>query len=155
MAFLLPSLAALIALLILPGWSFYFEVTPKVVVVLLAAAAAIPFLRWPDGKRARWILGLIAAQAITIALATLFSTNRWRSFYGSTWRKDGMLVEIAVLVFAAAAVGQFSDRARMKIWLRITIAASIPISIYTLLQYLGIDPIFPPNAYHFGEGRFM
>ena len=155
MAFLLPSLAALVALLILPGWSFYFEVTPKVVVVLLAAAAAIPFLRWPSGKRARWLTGLMAAQAAAIALAALFSTNRWMSFYGSTWPKSGMLVEIAVLVFAAAAIGQFSDPARMKIWLRITIAASIPISLYTVFQYLGIDPIFPPNAYHFGEGRFM
>ena len=129
MAFLLPSVAALVALLILPGWSFYFEVTPKVVVVLLAAAAAIPFLRWPTAKRAQWIVGLMALQAVTIVLATLFSTNRWLSFYGSTWRKSGMLAEIAVLIFASAAIGQVSDAERLKTWLRITIAASIPISI--------------------------
>jgi O-antigen ligase len=155
MAFLLPSVAALVALLILPGWSFYFEVTPKVVVILLGAAVAIPFLRWPQTRRTQWVVGLIALQAAAIALATIFSRNRWLGFYGSTWRKSGMLAEIAILVFAVAAIGQFSDPARLKIWLRVTIAASIPISVYAVFQYFGVDPIFPPNAYHFGEGRFM
>src|SRR5262249_5058169 len=30
-----------------------------------------------------------------------------------------------------------------------------PISIYAIFQYFGFDPVFPANAYHFGEGRFM
>src|SRR5271170_6781367 len=119
MAFLLPSVAALVALLILPGWSFYFEVTPKVVVILLGAAVAIPFLRWPRTRRTQWVVGLIALQAAAIVLATIFSRNRWLGFYGSTWRKNGMLAEIAILVFAVAAIGQFSDPARLKTWLRI------------------------------------
>jgi len=155
MAFLLPSVAALVALLILPGWSFYFEVTPKVTVILVGAAAVIPFLRWPQARRTQWAVGLIALQAAAIVLATIFSKNRWLGFYGSTWRKSGMLAEIAILVFAAAAIGQFSDPERLKIWLRVTIAASIPIGLYAVFQYFGVDPIFPSNAYHFGEGRFM
>ena len=155
MNFLLPAVAALVALVILPGWSFYFDVTPKVVIVLLGAAAAIPMLRWPSGRRARWVTGLIAIQGIAIVAATAFSTNRWVSFYGSTWRKNGMLVELAVLIIALAGAGQFSDPERLRNWLRITIAASIPISVYAVFQYFGLDPVFPPNAYHFGEGRFM
>src|SRR5271155_3663332 len=155
MNFLLPSVAALVALAIVPGWSFYFDVTPKIVIVLLGAAAAIPLLRWPLGTRARWVSGLIGAQATGMVLAAVFSTNRWASFYGSTWRKSGVLVELAVLVVAAAGAGQFSDPERLKTWLRITVAASIPISVYAVFQYFGADPVFPSNAYHFGEGRFM
>jgi len=155
MTFLLPFLAALTALLILPDWSFYFEVTPKVVIILLGAAASIPSLRWPEGRRSRWFTGLMALQAAGIVIATAFSTNRWVSFYGTTWRKSGMLVELAVLVVAVAAAGQFSDPERLRTWLRITIAGSIPISIYAVFQYFGVDPVFPPSAYHFGEGRFM
>src|SRR5580698_266092 len=153
MPFLLPSMAALAALLILPGWSFYFEVTPKVAVILLAAAAAIPMIRWPKGKRSQWVMVLIAIQAVGIMAAAFFSIDRWTSFYGSTWRKSGVLAELAVLAIVAA--GQFSDPDRLRTWLRITVAASIPISIYAVFQYFGVDPIFPPNAYHFGEGRYM
>ncbi len=41
MTFLLPIVAALAALLILPGWSFFFDVTPKVVVAVAGAALAL------------------------------------------------------------------------------------------------------------------
>lgn len=155
MNFLLPVVAALVALLVLPGWSFYFEVTPKVVITLLGAGAALAWFRWPTERRARWFIGMVAVQALGIVLATMFSTNRWMSFYGSTWRRSGMLVELAVLALAVAGAGQFGDPQRLRDWLRITIAASIPISVYAVFQYFGVDPVFPSNAYHFGEGRFM
>src|SRR5580698_9622474 len=142
MNFVLPVAAALVAILILPGGSFYFDVAPKAAVVLVGAALAVNLL-----KRDRFSILLGASTAATL-LATVFSTNPWMSFYGSTWRRDGVVVEIAIFILAAA-VGTPQNL------LRFVTFASIPVAIYAILQYFGIDPILAPAGYHFGAGEFM
>jgi O-antigen ligase len=142
MNFVLPVAAALVAILILPGGSFYFDVAPKAAVVLVGAALAVNLL-----KRDRFSILLGASTAATL-LATVFSTNPWMSFYGSTWRRDGVVVEIAIFILAAA-VGTPQNL------LRFVTFASIPVAIYAMLQYFGIDPILAPAGYHFGAGEFM
>lgn len=131
-------MVALVPILILPGASFYFDVVPKVILILLIAALAVKSL-----KRDRFSM-LLGIEAAAIVLAAIFSTHPWRSFYGSTWRREGFLVEIAILTIAAAGL----DRR----WVAL---ASIPVSIYAILQYFGIDPILSPAGYHFGAGQFM
>jgi O-antigen ligase len=145
MDLLLPIVAAIVAILILPGWSFYFDVTPKIVAVLAGAAVALIFLK-PRWTRFTQIL---AVQAVALALATVFSIHRWFSLYGSTWRRGGLFAELAVFILALT---QPKD---LKGWLRITVLASIPIAIYAILQYFGTDPILPSGPYHFGEGKFQ
>ena len=141
MNFVLPMTAALVAILILPGASFYFDVAPKAAVVLVGAALAVNLL-----KRDRFsiLLGLSAAVSI---LAAALSTNPWMSFYGSTWRRDGVVVEIAIFVLAAA-VGAPGNLLRFVTFISITVA------IYAILQYFGVDPILTPAGYHFGAGEF-
>jgi len=141
MNFVLPVTAALVAILILPGVSFYFDVAPKAAVVLLGAALAVNLF-----KRDRFSV-LLGASAAATLLAAAFSTDRWMSFYGSTWRRDGAVVEIAIFVLAAA-VGEPRNL------LRFVTFASIPVAIYGILQYFGIDPILAPAGYHFGTGEF-
>ena len=141
MNFVLPLTAALVAILILPGASFYFDVAPKSAVVLIGAALAVNLL-----KRDRFSMLLGVSAAATI-LAAAFSTNPWMSFNGSTWRRDGVVVEIAIFVLAAA-VGAPRDL------LRFVTFASIPVAIYAILQYFGIDPILASAGYHFGTGEF-
>ncbi len=150
MDLLLPTVAAIVAILILPGWSFYFDVAPKIVVIVAAAAIAVAFSRQPI----RWtrFTEIITLQAIALGLATLFSAHRWFSVYGSTWRRSGFFAELAVLVLAAVGAAEARDR---RMWLRITALASIPVSLYAILQYFGVDPILPAAGYHFGEGKFM
>jgi O-antigen ligase len=154
MGLLLPSLAALVSLLILPGWSFYFDVIPKVVMVLAGAAMVLllPWA-WPRSRRVKWLFGILAAQAILLVVATAFSTQRWFSFYGSTWRRSGVLAELAVLILAAAAAGNV--RGRLRLWLRIMVLAGLPVAIYAIFQYFGMDPLMDAAGYRFGEGRFM
>ncbi len=185
MTLLLPIVAALSAILLLPGWSFFFDVVPKVVVILAGAALvflpkkgtgySFPFFnptlvqpaQWPAhlskdpaAKPLRYFITIAAAQAIVIVLAAIFSTSPRLSVIGSTWRRSGAIAEIAVLVLAVSGAGQLaSDRARtgaaLRTFLRITVLASLPISIYGILQYFGIDPLLAPAGYHFGEGPFM
>jgi O-antigen ligase len=141
MKFVLPVTAALAAILILPGVSFYFDVAPKAAVVLIGAALAVNLF-----KRDRFSTLMAASAAVTL-VAAAFSTNRWMSFCGSTWRRDGVVVEIAIFVLAAA-VGAPGNLLR---WVTF---ASIPVAIYGILQYFGIDPILSPAGYHFGTGEF-
>ena len=148
MDYVLPAAAALVAILLVPGWSFYFDVTPKVVVLLAAAAVAMIGLGFP---RSKWMMRIVAFQAAAVILATLFSTHRWVSVYGSTWRRSGLFAELAILVFAIGAT-QVRD---LRGWLRITVLASIPIALYAMLQYFGIDPILSARGYQFGEGKYM
>ncbi len=159
MTFLLPVAAALVALVILPGWSFFFDVTPKIVVALAGAALAFSASgRFPAPlpPRLKWFGILAAAQVAAILLATLFSTHRTLSVFGSTWRKDGLFAELAVLILAVKAATQISTGSRvLRIFLRITVLAALPAAIYGIAQYFGIDPWIPSSGYHFGEGRFM
>src|SRR5579872_1254216 len=148
MDLLLPWVAALVAILIVPGWSFYFDVTPKVVMVLAGAALALVFLK--PAARNRWFVRILALQAIALIVATFFSTHRWFSLYGSTWRRTGFFAQAAILIFAMA-----SAQPARRSWLRILVMVSIPVSLYAILQYLGIDPILPSGPYHVGEGKYM
>ncbi len=156
MTILLPAVAALVALLILPGWSFWFNVTPKVVVALLGAAAVCVLFRdWPAfrDRRVKWFGLLCAAQAVTLLLATAFSTHRRLSVLGSAWRQSGLLPEIAVLILGVAAAAHFSmNRPALRLFLRVTAVAAVPASIYGIAQYFGVDPWIPPAGYHSGEG---
>jgi O-antigen ligase len=183
MTLLLPIVAALSAILLLPGWSFFFDVVPKVVVILVGAALVFllpkkgtgyPFpifnptlarsAQWPShlmkdpaAKPLRYFTAIAAAQAIVIAFAAIFSTSPRLSLLGSTWRRSGAIAEIAVLILAVFGAGQLTaDQASSRrTFLRITVLASLPISIYGILQYFGIDPLLAPAGYHFGEGPFM
>jgi O-antigen ligase len=164
MTVLLPTVAALVSLLILPGWSFWFDVTPKVVVALLGAAlACILFRDWPafrgspvNDSRVKWFGILAAFQAVTLLLGTAFSTHPQLSLLGSTWRRSGLLPELAVLLLGVAAAAHFAmDRTRVRLFLRGTALAAIPASIYGIAQYFGFDPWIPASGYHVGEGAFM
>jgi len=137
MKFLLPVTAALTAILILPGASFYFDVAPKATVVLIAAAFAVNLLKW---ERFSFLL---AASAV----AAILATHSWRSIYGSTWRRDGLIVEIAIFVLVSG-IGEPRNLLRAVTWV------SIPVAIYAILQYFGIDPLLAPAGYHFGAGEF-
>ena len=51
---ILPLTIALIPLVIGPGYLFYFDVIPKIVILLLGVAAALPWFE-PGKLRGRWL----------------------------------------------------------------------------------------------------
>jgi O-antigen ligase len=134
---------AVIALILTPGWLFYFDVTPKFVVLLLAAGVAVLPLR---------VSGLTALGMFTLgslAVSTALSPNPVLSFYGTHWRQYGALAQAAVVIFACALSIQ-SPRA--SVILRTVSVAGAATALYGIAQYLGWDPILPVAAYHIGEG---
>src|SRR5437879_2978740 len=129
----------LIALILTPGVLFYFDITPKVAVLLIATALVLPFVRL------RKHFGLVLVYAFWIAVSASLSTNPAISWFGANWRRYGAVTQIAILLFAWS-LG--SARAILR---AIAIATALA-AVYGILQFAGFDPILPAAAYHIGEG---
>ncbi len=134
---------ALIALILTPGWFFYFDVTPKVLVLLAASGVAVLPVR-----RSK-LTGLIALSLASLAFSTALSPNPALSFYGTHWRQYGALTQAAVLIFAWALSAQTH---RIIAILRTVSVAGAVTALYGIAQYAGWDPILPSAGYHIGEG---
>jgi O-antigen ligase len=155
-ALLLPLIVALVPLVIAPGLVFYFDVTPKVALLLAGVALALPWFApaklWAR-RQGRWLCGLLAIQAVSLILSTAVSSRIGLSVFGSSWRRFGLITQLAVLLFTALAAADLSgDRLRLRLYLRAIALAAVPISLYGIAQYFGWDPWIPKQAYHIGEG---
>lgn len=149
---------ALVPLVIAPGFSFYFDITPKVVIVLLGAAVALPLgirnlqmlFRTRTG---RLLLALLALEFLSLAVSTAVSINPQLSLTGSNWRRFGLVTQSAILIFAALAAAWVAGSAQRAHTLLVAICATgLPIAGYGILQYFGWDPWLPKEGYHAGEG---
>ncbi len=147
---------ALAALIVTPGWSFYFDVTPKVAVVLLSTAAALVWglFSWGGGgRKMRAFTILLALQGLSIVLSTAQSVRPALSIFGTNWRRFGALPHCSVLVFAGLVAWYTAgEAARIRTILRAVALTGIAAALYGIAQYLGWDPILPKEAYHIGEG---
>ncbi len=139
----IPAAAVLVTpLLILPGVFFHYDVTPKSAAVLLGAALALRRFG-PLGA----VDGLLAAQALSLAISTVFSTDPALSLAGSNWRGLGLATHIALLVLAQAA----ARTPAVTLWRAIAAGGGLA-GLYGAAQYFGWDPLIPPASYHVGEG---
>lgn len=136
---------ALIALILTPGLLFYFDVTPKLVVLFAAAALSLLPLRRGG------LMNLALLTLAILALSTALSPNPALSFYGTHWRQFGALTQAAILIFACSLALQANHATFI---LRIVTAAGALTALFGIAQYLGWDPIIPPAAYHIGEGTW-
>ncbi len=147
MALLQALSIGLIALILTPGWLFYFDVTAKVAILLAATGILLPFaVRGAPHHRTLAIIGLLYAASLT--LSSLLSSYPAISWFGTTWRCYGALTQLSVLLFAwtVAAIGS-----RRVILCAITISTALA-AMYGIVQFAGFDPVLPASAYHIGEG---
>lgn len=158
MRFVLPLVAALLPIVIAPGVLFYFDVTPKIAIVLIGTAAAL--LLWKgelplDSRVNRVFLVLVAAEALSLLLSTIFSTDRALSLNGGNWRRFGLVTQFTLLIFATlAAADCASSKERVTAYLRAIVAGGIPVALYAIAQYFRWDPWLPRQAYSAGEGAW-
>jgi O-antigen ligase len=142
----------LTTLIITPGYFFYFDITPKLLVLLAGAAACA--LLWavePGGGRGRSPFAIVlAASAVWLLIASALSTHPGLSFYGSTWRRFGAVAQLAILLLAWL-IARNANPAR-TVLLRAIAGATTMAALYGIAQYFGWDPLLPKPAYHVGEG---
>jgi O-antigen ligase len=152
-----------VPLLITPGLLLYFDITPKVALLLCATAAALLMPRaWLRGfdpvwsqRTGRLLLILLAANLLSLLVSTAFSTAPGISFGGSNWRRFGLVTHGAAMLFVIVVLSLLSaNRALLRPLLRVFGAGGLAIAVYGILQYFGIDPLMPPGTYHFGEGEW-
>jgi len=147
MALLQAVFVGLIALILTPGWLFYLDVTPKLIVLLMGAAALLPFAS-PVTRPPRIVSFLAIAWIVSLAISSSLSSQPALSWFGSSWRRCGAITQIAILLFAWSVVSR-GDRRTM---LRAVAIATGLASLYGLAQFAGFDPILPAASYHIGEG---
>jgi O-antigen ligase len=153
------SVVVLAPLLILPGLLLYFDVTPKVVVVLVGTAAALLLAGRGSRLRApcrRAFQVLLVAQGVSLLVSTCLSVSPLLSLTGTNWRRFGLVVQCGVLLFAWLCARHLSDgqvpgSPRVIALLRATAVSGGLVASYGVAQYSGWDPWLPSAAYHAGE----
>jgi O-antigen ligase len=136
----------LIALIVTPEWLFYFDVTPKLIVLLAIAGVSLAGAR--PAARSLFSL-LILLSVLSLGLSTSLSASPAISAFGTNWRRYGAVTQGAVLLLAWLVSAQAH---RVIPILRVLVAAGAVTALYGVAQYSGWDPILPAVAYHIGEG---
>jgi O-antigen ligase len=158
---LLPLSLALIPLIITPGILFYYDVTPKIVLLLFATAMMLLFVKpaaagWSQlvsERTGRWFVLLLAAQVVSIMISTAFADDLALAVTGGSWRRLGAVTAICVLVFAGILAGRIAaSLTSVNFLLQCVTAGCLATSIYGIFQFFGFDPLLPASAYRVGEG---
>jgi O-antigen ligase len=158
---LLPVSLALIPLLMAPGVLLYFDVTPKVAALLIAAglalfhtkANALGLAVLRSCRAGRWLTYLLAAQAASILVATIFSHDLALAITGGVWRRSGAVTELAVCAFVLLIAARFASIPQtIDLTLKLIAVSCLLTAIYAITQFFGIDPFLPTIPYHAGEG---
>ena len=100
MALLQAVTLGLIALILAPGLLFYFDVTPKLAVLLAGTAILAPLAAVRPPRRAASLL--VVLYGCSLAISASVSAHPGLSWFGSNWRRYGAVTQIAVLLFAWA-----------------------------------------------------
>lgn len=103
----------------------------------------------------KWLAGLLFAEWIAFAIASLLSLNLPLSMDGGSWRRLGLISETGLLIFVLLASGWLAaQKDRVRTLLRAVAASGALAACYGIAQYLGWDPWLPAGAYQVGEGVF-
>jgi O-antigen ligase len=163
MHYLVPLVVALVPLVIAPGLLSYFDITPKIAILLFGVSFCLLCHRENERnlrvllstRLGRWFGILLGAMWLSAAIATAFSQHRALSLNGGTWRRFGLVSQTALLLFILLAVAWLAaDRKNILALLRASCASGALASIYSIFQYFGWDPLLPATAYQVGEGAF-
>ncbi len=147
-----------------PHLFYYYDITPKVALLLLGAAIALALasrewdsvLAFCGTRYGRWYAAAAGTGIALAGIATLCSAHPALAWNGSNWRRMGGLSECAV-VLSALGIAAYTVRSPERlVWLqRAMCAAGLLTSLYGIAQYFGYDPFLPKAAYEAGEGIFQ
>jgi O-antigen ligase len=154
-------LVAIVPLVITPGITFYYDVIPRTSLLLIIVSAFLvsernfprSFRRLWDNDVFRWFCVVAAIYVLSMAVSVMLSSSPRLSIFGSTWRRYGLVTQLALLILVFILAAQFTkDRSKLQEFLRaFTLCGSIA-AIYGVFQYFGQDPLLDSSRYHVGDG---
>jgi hypothetical protein len=155
------AICFLVPLILTPRLLFYYDITPKVMVILLGAAALLVLAsfnfdslrRFAGTREGRWYVAAAASigAAILTSITAQYPGLAWN---GSNWRRYGALTQCAVIL-AAWLIAAGSATPGIRPILRAICAGGLIASLYGIAQFFGWDPILAPAGYEAGEGVFQ
>src|SRR5579863_6373923 len=122
-----------------PHLFYYFDITPKVVLLLLGAAIVLALasreldslLAFCGTLYGRWYTGLAGAGIALAAIATIGSAHPALAWNGSNWRRMGALSDGAVILAALGLAAYTVRSTRRVVWLlRMMCVAGFLASLY-------------------------
>ena len=161
---MLPWVLALTPLLIAPRLSFYYDVIPRLSLILFTAAAMLTMRRdvisgvrvLAASSPGRWFCVFAGLHAVSLIVSAAVSSRVWLSINGSTWRRFGLITQLALMVIAVILAADLKRRPEgLRQLLRAFTACGLAASIYGVFQYFGKDPFIDSSGYHVGEGVWM
>ena len=137
---LLLAITVLVPLTIAPSLLLYFDVTPKVVILISGAAALLWFCSVKSAtgntRTERILRFCLLAQGLVLLASTLASTDLAIALTGGTWRRFGFWTQAAVLVWAWMLAGEWPrSELLQKYLLRTAAGVAIVLFIAGAVQY--------------------
>lgn len=129
-----------LALVILAAWLVKPVTQPGLAKIRESTLGGRPLSNWKDWVRFP-LLGPVAAYFLVYLIATLFSVSPRISFWGSYQRLQGTYTALAYLAVFAALVFNLRRREQVGRLVGVIILASLPVSLYGVLQRFQIDPV--------------
>ena len=83
----------------------------------------------------------VISLAILYIISSIFSISPATSFWGSYQRLQGTYTTFSYLIVFAAIIGNLRKRVQVERLITTVIVASLPVSLYGVLQHYNIDPI--------------
>ncbi len=155
MAYWLLLAVTVVAPLALAPGLLLFDVTPKLLAVVVGACLiwlALAFEgRFPSFHERPWSLLLLAIIGLTAIVATTFSMDPVLSLAGSEWRRMGLPAWLGCLAVAAAIpYAARTDNQRRGLLIAVALSG-VAAGFYSFGQYLDWDPWIPSSLYHLME----
>ncbi|MCU1238735.1 MAG: O-antigen polymerase [Candidatus Solibacter sp.] len=145
-----------VPLAIAPHLLIEYEVTPKVVILLIVTSVLLLCrTAWMEGLAAllsnragRVLLGITTLQSISLLISTMLSSQPALSLAGTSWRRYGLVTEIAIAAFGVLCAACVATRRDLLRAVLIAISATgSAIALYAIAQYAGFDPFLERSAY--------
>ncbi len=76
---------------------------------------------------------------LAFIIATIFSIDPYNSFWGSYWRQQGLFTYLHYLFFFLILAININSREKIEKIINFVLLASLLVSLYGILQWLGID----------------
>jgi putative inorganic carbon (HCO3(-)) transporter len=139
----------------------YFDVVPKIALMLFGAALLLlnlrrfesPVARMLTSGAGRIMAACLALQILSLVVSTCLSKDWVISLFGTGWRRLGAIEYAAIIVFAFLASAYLADESsRLPTLLRALCVSAILLGLYGILQYFGWDPFLDRESYRLLNG---